>query len=187
MIRMPHSTMVARPATPADAEAIARVHVLTWQSSYRGLVPDAFLDGLAIDRRTENWRIRLGGGKQNEPVWVGVDGGTVAGFVSVGPCRDEDAAADTGELYAIYVLAEHQGRGVGQTLIEVAASWLGKRYRSATLWVLEANERSRRFYELSGWRFDGSFKRDDRGSFVLEEVRYRIAFGSGRGGADPFA
>jgi GNAT superfamily N-acetyltransferase len=51
---------------------------------------------------------------RNEPVWVGVDGGEVAGFVSVGPSRDEDAAADTGELYAIYVLAEHQGRGVGQ-------------------------------------------------------------------------
>lgn len=176
MIRMPHSTTIARRATLADAEAIARVHVLTWQSSYRGLVPDDFLNGLDLNRRTENWRARLGGGKQSEPVWVGVDGGNVAGFVSVGPSRDEDADTDTGELYAIYVLAEHQGHGVGQALIGVAASWLESRYRSATLWVLEANERSRRFYERSGWRFDGSIKRDDRGSFVLEEVRHRIAF-----------
>ena len=168
--------MIVRPATPADAEAIARVHVLTWQTSYRGLVPDDFLDALAIDRRTETWRTMLGDAKPGEPVWVGLDGGLVAGFVGVGPSRDEDADDDTGELYAIYVLAEHQGRGVGQALIGVAASWLAERYRSATLWVLEANERSRHFYESSGWRFDGSTKRDDRGSFVLKEVRHRIAF-----------
>jgi ribosomal protein S18 acetylase RimI-like enzyme len=172
--------MIVRQATRTDAEAIARVHVLTWQASYRGLVPDDFLDALAIDRRTETWRKILRDPKPGAPVWVGLDGGKIAGFVSVGPSRDEDADDDTGELYAIYVLAEHQHRGVGQALIEVAASWLSDRYRSATLWVLEANERSRRFYELSGWRLDGSTKREDRGSFLLKEVRHRTVFRGGR-------
>ena len=71
-INRKYSTMVVRLATLADAEAIARVHVLTWQTAYRGLVPDDFLDALAIDRRTETWRNMLGDARPGEPVWVGL-------------------------------------------------------------------------------------------------------------------
>jgi hypothetical protein len=42
-----------------------------------------------------------------------------------------------------------------------------------TLWVLDTNERARRFYEARGWRADGTSKSDaSRGSPVVE-VRYR--------------
>src|SRR3546814_17826616 len=34
---------VLRPALPRDADDIARVHVATWQSTYAGLVPSAYL------------------------------------------------------------------------------------------------------------------------------------------------
>lgn len=172
--------MNLRPATISDAEAIARAHVLTWQTSYRGLVPDDFLDALVVESRADTWRVVLGEANPTHATWVGLIDGQVVGFAHVGPSRDDDARDGVGELYAIYVLAEHQGRGVGQALIRVAASWLGERYRSATLWVLEANERSRRFYEMSGWRFDGTTKRDDRGSFALEEARHRIELRFGR-------
>lgn len=167
-----------RPATAADAEAIARVHVLTWQSSYRGLVPDDFLDALVVDRRTEMWRKVLGEADASKRVWVGLGGEEIVGFVAVGPSRDDDADEQTGELHAIYVLAEHQHRGVGQALMDAATSWLAERYTCATLWVLTDNDRSRRFYASSGWHFDGSTKRDDRGSFVLEEARHRKTFGT---------
>jgi hypothetical protein len=39
-----------RPATPDDADAIASVHVRSWQAAYRGIVPDAMLDALSIQR-----------------------------------------------------------------------------------------------------------------------------------------
>jgi hypothetical protein len=57
-----------------------------------------------------------------------------------------------------------------------AVAWLGARYGDATLWVLDENVRARSFYERGGWRLDGATKDDDRGSFVLKEVRYRTAF-----------
>ena len=38
--------MFLRPAEPDDAMEVARVHVRSWQAGYRGLLPDAYLDGL---------------------------------------------------------------------------------------------------------------------------------------------
>lgn len=38
--------MELRPALPADALAVARVHVRAWQVGYRGLLPAAYLDSL---------------------------------------------------------------------------------------------------------------------------------------------
>ena len=38
--------------------AVARVHVRSWQVGYRGLLPDAYLDGLrAEERRSEERRV----------------------------------------------------------------------------------------------------------------------------------
>ncbi len=56
----------------------------------------------------------------------------------------------------------------------------GQGYRRATLWVLEANQRARRFYEARGWTPDGTSKIDDRGSFQLHEVRYSCALSPAR-------
>ena len=45
-----------RLARPDDAEAIADAHVRGWLAAYRGLVPDAILDGLSVERRATFWR-----------------------------------------------------------------------------------------------------------------------------------
>ena len=45
-----------RAATPADAAAIAGVHVRSWQAAYRGIVPDEVLDGLSLPDREQRWR-----------------------------------------------------------------------------------------------------------------------------------
>ena len=50
-------------------------------------------------------------------------------------------------------------------------------FNEAVLWVLETNERARRFYEKVGWKTDGQTKTDDRGPVVLNEVRYRVTLG----------
>jgi hypothetical protein len=45
--------MVIGLATSADAWAIARVHVLSWQTGYRRLVSDSILDNLSIEEIAE--------------------------------------------------------------------------------------------------------------------------------------
>lgn len=48
-----------RIANVDDALEIATVHVKTWQCAYRGQIPDAYLDSLSIEKRTERWKKQL--------------------------------------------------------------------------------------------------------------------------------
>ncbi len=157
-----------RQARVADAEAIARVHVESWRGAYRGLLPDEVLAGLSVERRRAQWEQFVGDPASR--VLVAEDEGAVVGFVYVGPSRDEPGAA---ELYAIYLDPARWDRGLGRELMErgvEAMRELG--YAEATLWVLDTNERARRFYDAAGWRLDGAEKTEEIGQPVTE-VRYR--------------
>jgi hypothetical protein len=55
------------------------------------------------------------------------------------------------------------------------AATLDELGRPVTLWVLEANDRARRFYEIAGFLPDGSRKPADLpGGVRLPELRYRL-------------
>jgi hypothetical protein len=43
------STAFIRPATPADATAIAEVRVNAWRTTYKGMIPDAYLAAMKIE------------------------------------------------------------------------------------------------------------------------------------------
>ena len=162
-----------RPATLADAGLVAVVHVESWRSTYRGLVPNKYLDSLSIDRRRAVWEKLLGEASANQGVLVLEDNDSVVGFCHFSPTRDDDAVAATGEITAFYLLASHWGRGGGSRLLAAAVHALAASgFKRATLWVLDGNERARRFYEKHGWRADSSVKLDDRGTFQLRELRY---------------
>ena len=158
-----------------DAERLAWVHVRVWQQAYAGLLPARYLDDMmrTLPRRTERWRHLLA----ENPPWVAcLDGREPIGFAGSLPSRDEDARpGETGELGTIYVLQEHWSTGVGRRLMRAAMTSLREEgYREATLWVLEGNQRARRFYESGGWQLDGARKADEVRGLTLREVRYRI-------------
>ncbi|HSP74261.1 MAG TPA: GNAT family N-acetyltransferase [Gaiellaceae bacterium] len=167
---MPEEAIVApvavRRATAEDADAIAAVHVRTWQGAYRDVFPPDELDTLAVEPRALAWRSHLAGGR----VTAFVDD-ALTGFASVGPSRDEDGV---GELYAIYVVPERWGTGVARELLAAAEAELRTcGFAEATLWVLEANPRARGFYESCGWALDGTVKTDVHLGVDVAEVRYR--------------
>jgi ribosomal protein S18 acetylase RimI-like enzyme len=163
-----------RRATEADARAIAEVHVSTWRHAYRGLMPQALLDGLDVDAREQFWRRELTLEAPDRRPWLADAQGEVAGFVSAGASHDDDAQPWTGEVYAVYVSADCWDRGVGRNLLAHAERDLRTHgYSEATLWVLAANERARGFYEAAGWHLDGRRKSDSFAGTELPEVRYR--------------
>jgi ribosomal protein S18 acetylase RimI-like enzyme len=165
---------LVRPATPADARAIAAIHVATWQHAYAGLLAEDFLAGLDVGQRTEHWRTRISGPADRRFVLVYEHRGHVRGFVSGGPSRDGDARDSGGEVYAIYVDPACQHQGAGTRLLDAAARWLADaRFTEASLWVLAGNLSSRRFYESRGWRGDGTEKPFTYGEGLsATEVRY---------------
>lgn len=166
-----------RRAVLADARALAELHVRAWQWAYRGQLPDTFLDSLSetVDGREARRRDVLAHPESDQRTWVADVSGQVVGFADSGPSRDDDAAAATAELYAIYLDQSALGTGVGRALMQRVTDDLRQRhYRTAVLWVLDTNTLARRFYEAAGWSLDGSAKTDEVQSVILREVRYRI-------------
>jgi RimJ/RimL family protein N-acetyltransferase len=148
--------VVIREATSDDARAIAEVHMASWRWAYRGDLPAEFLDGLTVDDREREWREWLAP-EQGAGTLVALEGGVIVGFCSFGPSRDDDADERTAEVRTIYLREEVAGRGIGRDLFASANDRLHDLgYRRATLWVMASNERSRRFYERSGWSWDGT-------------------------------
>ncbi len=163
-----------REAEPSDAEAIARIHVRSWQAAYRGQLSDAYLDSLSVEDRLELHRRMLEDPGERRS-WVAEEGGQVVGFAVTGPSQDADADHRTGELYAVYLDPDRFGRGIGKRLCDHALADLRERgFRVATLWVLATNERARRFYEREGWRADGLTTHERVDCELRPTVRYRI-------------
>jgi GNAT superfamily N-acetyltransferase len=89
--------------------------------------------------------------------WVAELDGWIVGFASTGPTEDEDVEPGTMELFTLYLVRDVLGTGVGRSLFERAVDDLRERgFTRGTLWVLEANELGRRFYEKAGWEPDGA-------------------------------
>ncbi len=167
--------MEIRPAQVGDAPGIAVVHVRSWQEAYRGLLPQGFLDGLNPVQRAGFWERILAAGEERSGVVVADDGEGLLGFACFGPARDEDAGPGrTGEIMAIYLLPDVWGKGWGRQLMAATVTGMtGAGFRQAVLWVLDTNERARRFYQAAGWSVDGAVKADTIGGAVVTEVRYR--------------
>jgi GNAT superfamily N-acetyltransferase len=165
-----------RPATVADARAIAEIGVLGWQAAYRGILPDGLLASLSVAPREVAWRSILESDPNRaSPAWVAEGDGRVVGFVSSGPPRDEDVPLPAAEIYAIYVVPETCRRGAGSALLNAAVDhWRTHGAATLVLWVLEANARGRAFYAALGWQADGRRQEIDLGGQATPEVRYRL-------------
>lgn len=164
-----------REAVPKDARAIAEIHVRSWQAAYRGQLTDDYLDGLTVEDRLEQHRRSLEEPRAGWVTWVADDAGTVTGFAVTGPSEDADASERTGELYAIYLDPDQIGTGLGRRLAEHALGDLRSHgFDTATLWVLETNERARRFYEAAGWVHDGTVTSERVDCEMRPTVRYRV-------------
>ena len=168
--------MLVRSAVAADAPSVAAVHVASWQRTYRGVFPDEVLDGpaLAANRR-RLWERLLGAPGPRDVNLVAVDDeGRIVGLLHGCPSRDDDAEPDTGEVIAIYALPSAWGTGVGRSLMTAAVEGLRSAgFATVTLWVLDSNDRARRFYERAGFSPDGVTKDEDMAGATIREVRYR--------------
>ena len=149
-----------RRAEPADAEALAHLHVDVWDDAYTGLMPQGILDDRRekVDERVARWRGILTTSPNTTWLADGPEG--LIGFGGSGPGRDNDTDIEL-ELYALYVRASYYGTGVGYALFEKA---IGD--RAAYLWVLADNQRALDFYQRQGFRLDGTEDEHDEGRHV---------------------
>lgn len=160
-----------RLARVEDAPGIARVHIDSWRTTYKGIVPDDFLANMSYERNAQNRARALSDPETKTRTYVAQDAtGRIVGFVNGGPERENDPVY-TGELYAIYLLKEAQGRGLGRRLFQALTENLVRDGMHAMLlWVLVDNP-ARRFYEALGGQ-ELRTKPIEIGGVMLEEVAY---------------
>ena len=190
--------LTIRPATPNDAQSIARIRVQGWRFAYQDLISQDYLDSLSVAEDTERMRGYLSQLPQNSPpsrsasvqgsdgekrsFMLAVRGDAVLGFCcfSAAPNnadrveRAVPGGAMVGRLHSLYIDPGALGQSIGHTLMSHAlstfAAWGCER---ATLWVLEGNSRAISFYERQGWRCTGATKVDR--SFGLWLVEHEMA------------
>ncbi|QUL99425.1 MAG: GNAT family N-acetyltransferase [Candidatus Fermentithermobacillus carboniphilus] len=172
---------LVRRATIGDLDGLVRVHVDTWKTTYKGILPDEFLDRLTYAGRRDQW-VRILSGPDMKYLFVAEDesgfpgtnvecASKVVGFASGGPNRDKDGQYK-GEVYAIYILKDYQGKGLGRSLFtRVSGALLEDGFDSIKVWVLTDNAAARRFYEALGGKLVES-RYIKIGGASYEEVAY---------------
>ena len=168
--------MQIRQAGQGDASAIARVYVRSWQAAFAHVISQHYLDAMDPRREEPGWEALLGEARwPSAGVLIAEAEQGVVAFAGFRPAADTQAVAEVGTFYA---LPEVWGTGIGKGLMVTMLKTLEEaNYAQATLWVLEANERARRFYEAAGWHADGATEKDATGGVPLAKLRYRRDLG----------
>lgn len=142
-------TIDIRKAEPADAEAIAEVHLQAWQGAYSGIIPHRALGAMLGRRGSEWWSNAVR--RAASILVIDVDG-TVAGYATVGRNRSRDLPQQ-GEIYELYIRPEYQGVGFGSRLFAAARQKLRSHgLKGLVVWALEENEGALAFYGCAGGR-----------------------------------
>jgi RimJ/RimL family protein N-acetyltransferase len=162
-----------REVASSDAHDVATVHVLSWQAAYKNIIPDEYLMGLNIEKRTERFAKDFVEYKGKTFFYVAEIDGKIIGNLAVSKCRDDDLP-DAGEIIGIYLLSSYWGVGYGKEMMAFGINKLRELgYSDCCLWVLEDNTRARKFYEKYGFTVDCAKKEIDIGKPLIE-IRYML-------------
>lgn len=141
-----------RKAEEKDIHGLAKVHLGSWLTTYRGIVPDAYLDNMKLESWIELWTRLLDPANETVTYVLENPDGGVSGFINGGKSRETELDIDA-EVYALYLLKEAQGQGHGRGLMKRLTDYFQEEgYRSMLVWVLEDNP-AVHFYKKMGGEF----------------------------------
>jgi GNAT superfamily N-acetyltransferase len=168
-----------RPGRPEDADAVARVQVVTWRAAFRSLLPAAVLDGWDDGTAAESWRAAIAAPPTpGHGVLVAVERAEVVGFAAYGPAELTSAerphpSGPSLEVATLLVEPRWGRRGHGSRLlaavVDLARTTGVSRLQS---WLAESDRVSAEFLESAGWAPDGWARTLDTGGTPLREVRW---------------
>lgn len=174
-----------RPATAHDGAAIASIKWRAFGTSYRGVLPDAFLDGRDVVPPASFWTGRaMVPPSRRHRLLVWGRPGRVFGYVDTGPAHPDDlspageaGAADgsgaVGEVYELYVDPAVQGLGGGARLLAAGSEALDDAgFARLELSVVATNAGAQAFYRRQGWTPTGRVVHVDLGTVAFDEVRF---------------
>ena len=143
--------LTVRPATPADAAALAAI--------YNEAIADRVATFETRPRSADETRVWIGG---RLPCVVAVRDGAVAGFARVAPYSDREACAGVGE-HGVYVARAARGEGIGRLLLdEVCRAAEAAGLHKLTSRIFSDNAASIAAHEAAGFVVVGVQRRHGR-------------------------
>ncbi|PRC94872.1 GNAT family N-acetyltransferase [Solimicrobium silvestre] len=144
---MPTNTLTFRRATPDDISSMSHIRLAVKEnilSNPRIITPQMYLDYLD----------KLGRG------WVCENAGHIVGF--------SYAAHEDSSIWALFVLPEQEGLGIGKQLLNLATDYLFGLGNDQIKLGTTPNTRADRFYAASGWE-RGEMKNAKEVAYVLHK------------------
>lgn len=170
-----------RPASPTDADELARIQAAVWAGVHGGALPAELLAAVGSTEAADRWRVAIADPpSERHRVLTAAEADRVMGFAAFAPASDPDTVASLdGELLALCVDPDEGGQGHGSRLVNAVADVAredGVHHLHA--WLAAAETDLRRFLVGSGWEEDGAVRSLDLrgdGAVVLEQTRLRTA------------
>ena len=163
-----------RKALPEDAHDYTDCHISIWQSAYKGIVPDNYLDNMPAEKEqhTKRYKDTLTNPGSCEYFCV-MKSERMIGFIITNKSVGENKT-NIGEIWAVYLREEFWGTGYGKEMLDFAVyNLICANSDEIFLWVFEDNIRARRFYEKNNFRFDGTQREVDwYGGVPLVQLKY---------------
>lgn len=143
--------VIIRKMEFGDIKAVQEVAKMSWHTTYAGIIPlavqDQFLKVAYSDRMMER---RL----SHSFIWVAEADDKLIGFAHFSSVKDGEC-----ELSAIYLLPDHQGKGIGSALLNFGLREL-EGIEKLYINVEKENRIGRTFYEAKGFNVVEEFDED---------------------------
>jgi ribosomal protein S18 acetylase RimI-like enzyme len=162
--------MIIREASRQDLFSIAKVQVDSNRTTYRGIMPEDYLNNLSYESKAKSWEERLFIEDNKEFMYVAeVDNANIIGFASAGLVKTNELFDR--EINSIYILKEFQRQGIGRLLIKaIITEFIKNNVRSMIIWTLQDNP-SRYFYQYLGGKIVDK-RKIQRGGKELIQIAY---------------
>ena len=163
-----------RIAKVSDSEIIAKLIIKSWQSAYRGLIDDKFLDNLSVKSIKKNWKKNILSQNEEDRIYVYEEKNEIVGVIRFGEPKDRENKKYNAEILVLYVDPTMKRKGIGSKLFDFAKSILiTEDKKDLIIWCLKGNNQGISFYEKNGGR-----ARENRKSVVngleVEEVGFQF-------------
>ena len=139
-----------RKAIKEDSYNIANLIVASWQTAYKGLIDDNYLNNLSVSDRMTGWENNILNQNENNHIYVYEEDSKILGVIRFGKPDDESANYNS-EIHVLYVEPSFKRKGIGTKLFDFARTYfINNNTTDMIIWCLRNNIPSIKFYEKMG-------------------------------------
>lgn len=165
-----------RRALKSDNYNIAKLLVSGWQTAYKELIDNDFLNNMSVDIMAKGWKTNILSQNEDNNIYVYEENNKIIGIIRFGK-PDDTSSNYNAEIHVLYVETTLKRNGIGTKLFKFATEhFIKNKTTNMIIWCLKGNTPSIRFYEKMGGKIV-SFRKAVINNIELEEVglEYNLA------------